>query len=79
VARSACASSARSSTSSKATGTSALERSEAPPTQASVGILGGTFNPPHRGHLALARYARARLGLQRVLLMPANSSPHKRN
>jgi nicotinate-nucleotide adenylyltransferase len=43
-----------------------------------VGILGGTFNPPHRGHLAVARYARAQLGLARVLLMPAHSSPHKR-
>jgi nicotinate-nucleotide adenylyltransferase len=46
--------------------------------QASIGILGGTFNPPHVGHLALARHARTQLGLQRVLLMPANSSPHKR-
>ena len=43
----------------------------------SIGILGGTFNPPHRGHLALARHAQAELGLERVLLMPANSAPHK--
>lgn len=43
----------------------------------SIGILGGTFNPPHRGHLALARHARAELGLDRVLLMPAHSAPHK--
>jgi nicotinate-nucleotide adenylyltransferase len=43
----------------------------------SIGILGGTFNPPHRGHLALARHAQAELGLQRVLLMPAYSAPHK--
>lgn len=42
-----------------------------------LGILGGTFNPPHRGHLALARYAQAELGLERVLLMPAGRSPHK--
>jgi nicotinate-nucleotide adenylyltransferase len=42
-----------------------------------IGILGGTFNPPHRGHLALARQARAELGLERVLLMPAHSAPHK--
>jgi nicotinate-nucleotide adenylyltransferase len=44
----------------------------------SIGILGGTFNPPHRGHIALARHARAQLGLERVLLMPAHSAPHKR-
>jgi nicotinate-nucleotide adenylyltransferase len=43
----------------------------------SIGILGGTFNPPHRGHLALARHARTELGLDRVLLMPAHSAPHK--
>ena len=38
-----------------------------------VGILGGTFNPPHIGHIALARYARAKLGLERVVLMPAKT------
>jgi nicotinate-nucleotide adenylyltransferase len=43
----------------------------------SIGILGGTFNPPHRGHLALASHAQAELGLERVLLMPAYSAPHK--
>ena len=44
---------------------------------ASIGILGGTFNPPHLGHLALARDAREELGLDRVLLMPAGIAPHK--
>jgi len=53
------------------TDTSALEK---PP---ALGILGGTFNPPHRGHLALARHAKAELGLERVLLMPAGWAPHK--
>jgi nicotinate-nucleotide adenylyltransferase len=43
----------------------------------SVGVLGGTFNPPHLGHLALARQALAQVRLERVVLMPANSSPHK--
>jgi len=43
----------------------------------SIGILGGTFNPPHRGHLALASHAREELGLERVLLMPARMPPHK--
>jgi nicotinate-nucleotide adenylyltransferase len=44
---------------------------------ARVGILGGTFNPPHLGHLAVARAARAELGLAEVLLMPVHSAPHK--
>jgi nicotinate-nucleotide adenylyltransferase len=43
----------------------------------SVGILGGTFNPPHIGHVALARHARSELGLERVLLMPAFLAPNK--
>ena len=38
---------------------------------ARVGILGGTFNPPHLGHLVLAQEALLRLGLDRVLLVPA--------
>ncbi len=41
------------------------------------GILGGTFNPPHRGHVALARHALRELGLEQVLLMPARLSPGK--
>jgi nicotinate-nucleotide adenylyltransferase len=42
-----------------------------------VGILGGTFNPPHLGHLELARHAREQLRLDRVFLMPAHIPPHK--
>jgi nicotinate-nucleotide adenylyltransferase len=42
-----------------------------------LGILGGTFNPPHAGHLAVARVALAQLALDRVLLMPANRNPFK--
>ena len=49
----------------------------APEDLRSVGILGGTFNPPHLGHLALAHHARDELGLERVLLMPAHISAHK--
>jgi nicotinate-nucleotide adenylyltransferase len=45
--------------------------------RSAIGILGGTFNPPHHGHLALARHAQAQLGLDRVLLIPAHSAPHK--
>ncbi len=44
---------------------------------ARIGILGGTFNPPHRGHLALARHARDELSLDEVMLMPAGTPPHK--
>jgi nicotinate-nucleotide adenylyltransferase len=41
------------------------------------GILGGTFNPPHLGHLRLAKSALSELGLERVLLVPARAAPHK--
>jgi nicotinate-nucleotide adenylyltransferase len=44
---------------------------------ASVGILGGTFNPPHIGHLVCAQEALAQLGLDRVVLMPVAEPPHK--
>jgi nicotinate-nucleotide adenylyltransferase len=50
----------------------------APEELRSLGILGGSFNPPHLGHLAIARCARDELGLDRVLLMPAHSIEHKR-
>lgn len=42
-----------------------------------LGILGGMFNPPHVGHLALARAAASDLGLGRVLLTPVLIPPHK--
>jgi nicotinate-nucleotide adenylyltransferase len=42
-----------------------------------VGILGGTFNPPHLGHLIAAQEAHLQLGLDRVLLMVAGIPPHK--
>ncbi|MBB4663822.1 nicotinate-nucleotide adenylyltransferase [Conexibacter arvalis] len=42
-----------------------------------VGILGGTFNPPHLAHLVCAQEAHSQLGLDRVLLMPAGEPPHK--
>ncbi|MDX6649608.1 MAG: nicotinate-nucleotide adenylyltransferase [Solirubrobacteraceae bacterium] len=44
---------------------------------ARLGILGGTFNPPHVGHLLCAQEARVRLDLDAVLLMPVASPPHK--
>jgi nicotinate-nucleotide adenylyltransferase len=42
-----------------------------------VGILGGSFDPVHSGHLALARHARAVLALDCVLLLPCADPPHK--
>ncbi len=42
-----------------------------------VGLLGGTFSPPHLGHLLCAQEAHAQLGLERVWLLPVASPPHK--
>lgn len=42
-----------------------------------VGLLGGTFNPPHLGHLVCAQEAYLQLGLARVLWIPARMPPHK--
>jgi len=42
-----------------------------------IGLFGGTFDPIHRGHLALARAAREHYKLSRVLFVPANAPPHK--
>ena len=42
-----------------------------------IGFLGGTFNPPHNGHLYLAREWSGRLALDRFLLTPTGMPPHK--
>jgi nicotinate-nucleotide adenylyltransferase len=42
-----------------------------------IGILGGTFNPPHLGHLIAAQEAHRELGLDQVVLIPAAIPPHK--
>ncbi len=42
-----------------------------------IGIYGGSFNPPHLGHLAAARAAVECLGLDRLLIVPAGDPPHK--
>jgi nicotinate-nucleotide adenylyltransferase len=42
-----------------------------------VGILGGTFNPPHLAHMVCASEARTQLGLDLVLLVPTGVPPHK--
>ncbi|MCD2256675.1 nicotinate-nucleotide adenylyltransferase [Lactobacillus sp. CC-MHH1034] len=41
-----------------------------------VGILGGTFNPPHLGHLIMADQVLKQLGLEKVLFMLDNQPPH---
>ncbi len=42
-----------------------------------IGVFGGSFNPPHVGHLIVAEAARVQLGLDRVLWVPNNVPPHK--
>jgi len=42
-----------------------------------LGVLGGTFDPPHYGHLLLADTARIQLSLDQVLFVPAGNPPHK--
>jgi nicotinate-nucleotide adenylyltransferase len=44
-----------------------------------VGLLGGTFDPVHNGHLAVADAVRKGLGLNAVLFIPAAQPPHKKN
>jgi nicotinate-nucleotide adenylyltransferase len=43
-----------------------------------IGLLGGSFNPIHNGHLAMGETARERLGLDLVLFIPAANPPHKK-
>ena len=42
-----------------------------------IGVYGGTFNPPHLGHLLSARFAMEALGLDRLIFVPAGDPPHK--
>ena len=44
-----------------------------------VGIMGGTFDPIHIGHLILGETAYEQFDLDQVLFMPAGNPPHKRN
>lgn len=46
-------------------------------TRERVGLLGGTFNPVHNGHLHAAEEVRRRAGLRRVLFIPSSIPPHK--
>jgi len=42
-----------------------------------IGIFGGSFNPPHNGHVNIAMQAKNELGLDKMLIMPTGKSPHK--
>lgn len=42
-----------------------------------IGVFGGTFNPPHVGHVSAARSAVAALGLDKLFFVPTNIPPHK--
>jgi len=42
-----------------------------------IGLFGGTFDPIHNGHLALAQAAKERCSLRRIYFVPANVPPHK--
>lgn len=42
-----------------------------------TGIFGGTFNPPHMGHIEAAKCALKKGGLDRLILVPSNIPPHK--
>ena len=42
-----------------------------------IAIFGGTFNPPHLGHVAMAEWASKRVEFDRILVMPAKLPPHK--
>ncbi|MDP9292695.1 MAG: nicotinate-nucleotide adenylyltransferase [Verrucomicrobiota bacterium] len=46
-------------------------------TRKKIGIYGGTFDPIHHAHLILARDAREMLGLEKLIFVPAATSPHK--
>lgn len=45
----------------------------------SIGVIGGTFDPIHYGHLAAAEEARVKMNLERVLFVVAGMPPHKLN
>ncbi len=43
-----------------------------------IGIMGGTFNPPHKGHIALAKTALEQFALDEIIFIPSANPPHKK-
>jgi nicotinate-nucleotide adenylyltransferase len=56
---------------------SGMNRSHQAPAAGAIGLLGGTFDPVHFGHLRAALEASERLGLPRLSLLPAGDPPHR--
>jgi nicotinate-nucleotide adenylyltransferase len=50
-----------------------------PPSPLKVGLLGGSFNPIHNGHLTIAQHVHKRMQLSQVLFIPTGDPPHKRD
>lgn len=48
-------------------------------TKTKVGIMGGTFDPIHNGHLILAEYSKTVFNLDKILFIPTGKTPHKNN
>ncbi len=46
---------------------------------AKLGLLGGTFNPPHNGHLVMANGVLDEFVLEKILFMPSGTPPHKKD
>ena len=44
-----------------------------------IAILGGSFDPVHKGHIQIAKQAKSDLDLDKVILLPCQRSPHKDN
>ena len=42
-----------------------------------IGIMGGTFNPIHKGHMAIVRAAKKQFRLNKVIFVPSGTPPHK--
>ena len=57
----------------------AKEPGEPPATGRRVAFFGGSFDPPHKGHLAIAHAARTALGLDSILFAPVGAQPLKPN